>query len=146
MKAMKDSISEVLETMFYLSIEINEEIQKETIEVLDSNSCKLSFKGPFTGYFYTSCPEALLRKMTINFLGVDEEEITNSHMQEMVKEMANIVAGNMFCKLDVNSEYKLGIPETITENISFSEENTDKQVNIYAETFDNLIGFKVKIQ
>lgn len=147
MRAMKNSISEVLEKMFYLSIEIEDEQKSYEIDENEGYyTSKLSFKGPFSGTLYTRCPENLLKIMTVNFLGVDEKEVTNTHMLEVVKEMANITTGNIFSKYDESSEFQLGIPEISTDEITFTDENSEKNINLIVETDGTFLGFKIEIE
>ena len=147
MRAMKNSISEVLEKMFYLSIEIDEDTDSYQIdENVDYHSSKLSFKGPFSGTFHSTCPENLLKIMTVNFLGVDDTEVTQTHMIEVVKEMGNIIVGNIFSNYDANIEFQLGIPEIVTEKISFADENDENNINLIVEALESFLGFKIEIE
>ncbi len=116
MKNLKTSISEVMETMFFISVNIKETSSIEDSGILkidDIKICLLNFKGTISGIFLLYVPESFLKIMVINFLGIDEEKIENEHITGVIKESINIIAGNMFSKLDKSNEIQIDIPELL---------------------------------
>ncbi len=116
MAAMMASISDVLEIMFYLSIEINEYSEVENKNIFNEGNitgCKISFNGPVTGYILLYIPENLLSVMTENFMGIDKSEVTKKYQDGIICEVNNMVAGSIFKKYDNNQVYNLGIPEIL---------------------------------
>jgi len=114
--AMKRSISEVLETMFFLPLEFPEGQAQETAGNEGNGTLlvtKLDFHGPFSGSFLFFIPEELTLSLTASFLGEDEAKVTGSDVTGMVKEIVNMIAGNTFSILDDKAMFDLDIPEIL---------------------------------
>jgi CheY-specific phosphatase CheX len=121
---MKDSISEVFETMFFLPLDFDENTspkeQKERINE-EMLAVKLAFKGPLSGYFIFIIPKKLTLSLTAGFLGEDLADTTLDKIHGTVKEMLNMVAGNLFSRLDSKAVFDLGIPNIIPEQEAWTE-------------------------
>ena len=56
----------------------------------------VGFNGPFNGKLVVTLPEAVLVELTANMLGIDEGEgISVDSQQDALKELANVVCGNV---------------------------------------------------
>jgi CheY-specific phosphatase CheX len=114
--AMKRSISEVLETMFFLPLEFPEGQDMEMLGKEGTGkllATKLNFHGPFSGSFFFFIPEELTLSLTASFLGEEEAKVTGSDVTGMVKEIVNMIAGNTFSILDDKAVFDLNIPEIL---------------------------------
>ncbi len=59
-----------------------------------------------------NCSTGLARTATINFLGVEPGEVTELQIKDTVKEMANMICGGFFSRMDSERCLtKLSIPE-----------------------------------
>ena len=107
---LKAATFEVLETMFYLFPESLEEGEA------------LPARGPFLRSWVTiagpqplciglQVPQSLARKMAANFLGTDEEEISQPEMEDILKETTNMMAGAFLSKMEASGAFKLQTPE-----------------------------------
>ncbi len=127
MTAMRNSISDVLETMFFMALDYPEtdiELwQPKSGKILAS---KLDFKGPFSGQIIFFIPEKTAASLAARFLGMDEDKISHEHVTETVKEIVNMIAGGTFSNYDANEVFNLGIPE-------FADPDTTKNNNIRSE-------------
>ncbi len=66
--AMMASISEVLDTMFFLPLEFSDQASPETDGVLGEDktiACRIGFKGRFSGYFTLFIPENMLLTLMV---------------------------------------------------------------------------------
>lgn len=116
MTLMKTSISEVLETMFYLPVEFRENLPPETMELLKKNitiGCSLKTSGSFSATFQLFIPDPLLLDMTQNFMGEEAEHCTEEYQQGTLKETLNMIAGNALKSMDTDTPPDLDIPEII---------------------------------
>jgi len=116
---MTASISEVLETMFYMPLEFDEYGDVDRLGMLDIPDlrlCRLEFSGKFTGYFIMMIPEDILVSMASDFMGEDRHDITREHCDGIIKETLNMVAGHMFSTMDDKSEIRLSIPEIFEDS------------------------------
>jgi CheY-specific phosphatase CheX len=114
--AIVTSISDVLETMFYMVTELDENVSQESFKIKNEDAlvgCYLNFKGVFTGTFYVFIPEKELQSMAVDFMGMRPENLTASHASGTLKEVVNMIAGNSFGRYDDMLEFQLGIPEMI---------------------------------
>lgn len=109
---MRDAISNVLETMFFLVpvFEEAKDLQDPRLGpfLLDST---INLKGD------TQCLTLLVRAtrafastLTANFLGVGQEEVAPEEMEDTLKELANMVGGDCLARLPADN-WQLGIPK-----------------------------------
>jgi len=113
---MKRSISEVLETMFYLPVEVTDTAEAGNLPYSETGrmaAVRLNFSGPFSGAFVLLIPEEFVTALAANFLGNDKDHISLQNMSETSKEIINMIAGNTFAILDDRAVFDLSLPETI---------------------------------
>jgi CheY-specific phosphatase CheX len=116
LRAMKSSISEVLETMFFLPIDRTETVEAEEFNTaLDTNVelVEVKFSGVFSGSFLLLIPDELALFLTASFLGSVEENVLPAHVGETKKEIVNMIAGNTFAHFNDQLVFDLGIPEVV---------------------------------
>ena len=143
--AMTTSISEVLETMFFMTIDISEDAEVSSfIESAKGNlmASQIVFSGPLSGTFFFMVPEPILKQMTQIFMGIDEEEVTDSHLTGTLSEGINMIAGNTFSTFDDQAVFTLGIPEILPVPASLAQEAPpgSEDIFILIETPDGAIG------
>ena len=141
--AMTASISEVLETMFYMPLEFEDQGDLKKRGILDAPDlliCKLEFKGTLAGHFILIIPENVLISMARDFMGEDRNSIKRVHTEGIIKEVANMVVGHMFSTLDDTSDFHLGIPQII-ENGEFLKELKENipESHVIAESIEGFI-------
>ncbi len=109
-----NSIFEVMETMFFLTLE---ELKEDGMDApLDLDSFKTSaitFSGDFSGTIFLQVPQSLLETMTENFLGQDVDTLSMDHVDGTLKEALNMVAGSALTRVDNAVYMGLGIPEIV---------------------------------
>lgn len=121
MTAITTSISEVMETMFFLPVKIGSKIifEESGIEENRSIACQLTFSGDTSGKLIIVAPSGLAAEMAENFMGEAKDQLTQDHLTGTLTEMLNMVCGNALSQVKPKVPYKLGIPE----QISFSDLN-----------------------
>ncbi len=136
-QAMMDSISEVLETMFFLPNEISDGQQPDFMAAMleSARICRIDFSGPISGFLFVCMPADLLKKITENFLGQAPETLLESHFIGTIQEIANMAAGNTFSKFDAQTSYELSIPEMIDK-----EQIGGIEIFLQVETIEGLLG------
>jgi CheY-specific phosphatase CheX len=116
---MMKAISEVLETMFFLSIDFEDRSLEEHVGLnearisvwLDGLELSLGLK----------MADDFARMAAANFLGVEEEEVDESEVMDVLGEMANMVGGSFIEKAG-NGDARLGIP-TYSRSMGALQEN-----------------------
>jgi CheY-specific phosphatase CheX len=105
---MMSAISEVLETMFFESLDFEARDSggqswycESTVGFSnEGQSREISFR--FT--------EAFAKLIAANFLGSGEDVISREEVADVMRELANMVGGNYLGRLP-NEDWRLGIPE-----------------------------------
>lgn len=113
-EAMITSISEVLETMFFLPLDILEPESEEDFFPGESQNlmgCTLGFGGPFDGGLAFLIPLPLARTLTADFVGEDREAISERTVEETIKELLNMITGKTLSLFDSQALFRLELPE-----------------------------------
>ncbi|MCK5541193.1 MAG: chemotaxis protein CheX [Desulfobacterales bacterium] len=142
MTLIKTSISEVLETMFYLPVEFREKLSPEKIGSIKKEikiGCSLKVSGSFSAIFQLFIPDPLLLNMTQNFMGEDPENCTEEYLNGTLKESLNMIIGNALKNIDTKTPPDLDIPEII----DISCLGTDSLIAI--ETIDGTMIMEIKL-
>ena len=116
-RAMKLSISNVLEKMFFLPLEFDDLNDSNGLSRLENNgtfTVKLEFSGPLKGYFFLSMPKDMAAYVTANFLGKREDHVSGDDVKGTVKEIINMTAGNTFSTYNDQAVFNLGAPEVVS--------------------------------
>jgi len=142
MKAMMTSISEVMETMFYLPVEFGPESEFCQCGMDDKNilACRLTFTGDTSGHLILAVPRNLISEMAENFMGEPREYLTEEHLSGTLTEMLNMVCGNTLSKADSKAPFELGIPEAIKES-----EIAKNDIFTIVETTESKMAIALKI-
>ena len=115
---LKQAISNVLELMFFVSVQILEDEKPSEGNPFNGQACigaTLAFTGPLSGSYYLLIPQEMAREITANFLGLEEEEVSGDQEQDTVKEALNMIGGHMFSLTEEPDNFKLGIPAIIPQ-------------------------------
>ncbi len=147
--AMKDSISEVFETMLYLPCEIEEEhevmseIQNEKLII-----SQLKYDGKPSGLINFIVPWNIAISITENFMGKNRDSLEDEYVFGTIKELTNIIAGSALSKYDPKKEYSLGIPEIMDSNKIFEiiENYQDSQILFSIKLPNDLLVFRFTIE
>jgi chemotaxis protein CheY-P-specific phosphatase CheC len=116
MMNLKQAISNVLETMFFLPVQIIDDGS-----ILDNWSQQntkfwhvtVQFSGPIQGTFFLLAPVQLAREITANFLGLSGSEVESVQEADTVKEALNMIGGYVLSQIEKADAYQLGIPEIV---------------------------------
>lgn len=147
--SMKNSISDVLETMFFLPLDFTEslstaELWNETEDQM--MAARLDFDGTCSGYCVFYIPRRLAVSITADFMGKDEEDVSDDQVSGTVTEITNMITGNTFSLYDTESVVNLGVPELV----SFSDyqkglPETSGEFFIVIETLEDRLAYQMII-
>ena len=141
MTAMKTSISEVMETMFYLPIEFAQELtlsQSGMDENKPNMACQLEFSGDFSGCLTLLIPKNLLADMTESFMGESLENLEDEHLSGTLTETLNMICGNTLSKIDSKIPFKLDMPKLIDES-----KISESQLFTIVETTQSMMAINI---
>lgn len=148
-KAMKDSISEVLETMFFMPVDFMStgKGKAQPADKTEPIAVQLHFSGPVSGCIRLTAPKNLAREVSSDFLGIDPDTVVPADMVGTIKEMINMLAGNTLSLYDPKVVFDMGVPETIpggdplTRNID-EYELIHLEIQTLASCMTMVLGYK----
>jgi CheY-specific phosphatase CheX len=148
-QAMKASISEVLEQMFFMTIDFigpekacaDPEPDQATI------IAKLGFSGSCCGTFVLLIPAALAQSVAADFLGITRQSLSREQVTGTVLEMVNMLAGSTLSTYDHQALFNLQIPELITINaVRALTGQVADQILVRIQTPESRMTFQVALQ
>jgi CheY-specific phosphatase CheX len=148
--AMKESISDVLGTMFFLPVDFDDSVSHEESWNLNKDEiiiAKLSFDGHLKGYCVFYIPEKLALSITADFMGRKKEDTSNDQVKETVKEITNMIVGNMFSLFNQEAVFNLGVPAMVDfddfqNNLSGSKD----KIYIAIQALEDRLAFQIILQ
>jgi CheY-specific phosphatase CheX len=147
---MKNSISDVLETMFFLPVDFDDSVSIKESWDLDEEkiiAAKLHFDGPLSGYCIFYVPEKLAVSVTADFLGKEEKDISGSQAKETVKEMTNMITGSTFSLYDPEAVFNLGVPELVDLDDFYKDlSGSEDKISVTIETLENRLAFQLSVR
>lgn len=114
---MKNAISEVLETMFFVLIDFVTQLPDDVAYPCASRI--RIHEGSREEWISFRVSESFARMLTANFLGKREVEVTREEMEDVMKELANMTGGNYVSRKQ-GENWQLGIPRS--EDVKYGAE------------------------
>jgi len=147
-QAAISATSKVFETMFFITVELQEESGGEALSLESCPSLlkgEIGFQGKHSGQLKLYLPSELAKMMATNFMGLEEESASDSQAMDMVNELCNMICGNLFTQLDRKVVWNLTVPRTQT--ISYQEMNeSDYRTGIFFDFNIEGNGVRMAIQ
>lgn len=114
MKALKDSISEVFATMFFMV--------PEELEGLPAEIAQIDASGWLEGWVEMTrgeeklrllvwTPPEVARELAANILSCEPEDLSEDDVADAYREMLNMVAGSVLTAVDTESQWIMGLPQ-----------------------------------
>ena len=108
MTALDGVTAEVLETMFFTEATANS-CDHQWLET--AVGARVEFEGTHCGSVRLSVSGDAARSMAAGFLGLDEAELTETQLNQILLELANIFCGAAMSRLWPDSSLSLAAPE-----------------------------------
>ena len=141
MTAIMISISEVMETMFFLPVEFDTDSSLcQSGMNKDDFACRLSFTGDSSGHLTIVAPKRLVAEMAENFMGEARGLLTDELLSGTLAEMLNMVCGNALSKTDSKIPFELGIPQMVQ-----TSKILEKEVFTIVETTESKMAVHLKM-
>jgi CheY-specific phosphatase CheX len=102
---------------------------------------EIVFQGETSGRLRLYVPSDLAKSMAVNFLGQEDEEISDAHLLDMVCELSNMVGGNLLSRLGRNMDYTLAPPQSrllSPEEMTKDLRGSDRRVDLETEEGDRV--------
>jgi hypothetical protein len=118
-RLVRTVIPNVFETMFFVFFEESEgqtpsPVTEARMEpALPWLQSEIAFRGNgYAGKIKLCLPQEMCRRLAADFIGTADEPIPEMQIRDMVGEIANMIAGNLFSHLDKKERYTISVPAT----------------------------------
>jgi len=135
-----ESASEVLETMFFTTL-VGDAAEVPSEAIL---SARLAFRGRPSGRFGLSVGTGTARKIAGNFLGIEEESLSEGQIGEVVCELANMLCGSVVSRLAKGSHFELLQPELQTQEAAPPAESS--RISRVVELEEGTVGMWLELE
>jgi CheY-specific phosphatase CheX len=106
---------EVLDAMYFTSVFDTTHQPGLQPELTASDlAFALRFQGDVRGVFGLHLAAPMARTLAANFLGEDEDAISDEEIAEVVGELANMLCGSIVSKVEGHSKFVLSHPQPVT--------------------------------
>jgi len=107
---LKAATFEVFETMFFL---FPESLKEASVLFTDAAfQAWVPITGPKSFQVGLTVSPALAQKMATNFLGLEEDGLPEDKLEDVLREAANMVAGNFLSREGVSAAFRLESPRS----------------------------------
>ncbi|MDX2495277.1 MAG: chemotaxis protein CheX [Desulfuromusa sp.] len=110
-QAMITAVSHTLENMIFM--EVREHFDRSyEIPAEDLGWNRLLVNNPVQAEIRLAMSKTLMKKLTGNIFGIDDDEITQAQLDDTLNELLNTIVGLFLTNLfEGDQEYKMGLPE-----------------------------------
>jgi len=105
-QVLRDSVNEVLEKMFFIRSLGDSPSASAESELI----AHLTFEGHPCGSFTLRAGRAAARSITADFLGAEEDELTDEQVGEVICELANMICGSALSRIESDFHFRLASP------------------------------------
>jgi CheY-specific phosphatase CheX len=128
-QALRDSVNEVLEKMFFAET-LGEASSPD--EVGDTITVELAFEGEPSGSMCLRLTADAAREIAADFLGMDGTEISADQISAVVRELANMICGSVLSRVESAATFRLGVPRVVAccQQCAENPENTCYRVQL----------------
>jgi len=108
-RALRDSVDEVLETMFFIRRlgEPEENLSESELAV------QLTFEGNPSGTLTLRMTATAARSVAADFLGEEELELSHQQIGDVLRELANMICGSVLSRVESDTTFRLGSPQLV---------------------------------
>ena len=107
----------------------------------------MNFDGPLSGHCIFYVPEKFAMSVTADFLGKEEEDISDNQIKETVKEMTNMITGNTFSLYEPEAVFNLNVPEWVDfDGFQKASEGSENIFSVVVNTLENYLAFQMIVR
>jgi CheY-specific phosphatase CheX len=138
-KILTDVTSEVLETMFFALPEpLLDSDLTETQVTFDIRGA-IALGGPQKLQLNLFLPRPMASELAANLLALEPDEVDDEALLDTVREMTNMIAGNLVNRLGADAGLEMGIPETSFGKATLSLSAISESQNVFIMIDENLL-------
>ena len=111
-RVMRESLEDVLEKMFFLSIP-DEPPDGAAFPDEGKIAVWLSFEGQPSGSLGVELDRFAARSMAADFLGAEAGQLSDTQVGEVMCELTNMICGSILSRVESAVTFRLGAPEIV---------------------------------
>jgi CheY-specific phosphatase CheX len=111
-RALRDSVQEVLEKMFF--VEPVEEPPGEADSRDGELAVRVAFEGVPSGALTLRVASAAACQIAADFLGEDTSSLSPAQVEEVVCELANMICGSVLSRIESSATFRLASPRLLS--------------------------------
>lgn len=111
-QALRQSVDDVLDKMFFVCPLGEAEVAPE--DAAPAIAVRLAFEGELSGELTLRLAPQAAHSIAADFLGEDEESLTEQQTGEVAREMANMICGSMLSRVESSTAFHLAGPRILT--------------------------------
>lgn len=112
--ALRDSVREVLEKMFFVQALEGSSAAELSASVPGAEiAVRLAFEGRPPGSLTLRVNTVAAREIAAGFLGQDEESVSDRQMADVVCELANMICGSLLSRVEGATAFQLEAPRIV---------------------------------
>lgn len=111
--ALRDSVAEVLEKMFFVEPVEQAGRQAADLTPADEIAVRVRFNGHPSGWLLLGVTPPAARQIAADFLGLEEAETTVEQTMDVIRELANMFCGSLLSRVESSTVFELAGPEVI---------------------------------
>jgi len=139
--ALAASLESVLQEMFFVSV--MGEPAPDGESDAQPLSARLDFEGRPEGSLLLKVTPAAARSIAADFLAEDEEALTPQQVEDVIRELTNMICGAALSRLESDTSFRLGAPHLTDDSAPEDFTNpATRSVDIGAGTITVLLQFK----
>jgi CheY-specific phosphatase CheX len=108
-EALRESVEEVLEKMFFIRPLEEAGGRSDTREI----AAHTTFLGDPSGELTLRVSQAAARSISADFLGAEEADLTRRQTEEVVCELANMICGSVLSRVERHATFRLAAPRIL---------------------------------
>lgn len=113
-QALRDSVDEVLEKMFFAETLGEASAPDEAGDFPAGKiAVELAFEGEPSGSMCLWLTADAAHEIAADFLGIDRTEISSDQISEVVCELANMICGSVLSRVESAATFRLGVPRIV---------------------------------
>lgn len=113
-QALRDSVDDVLEKMFFLqTLGESPDPEPDGSTAIDELAVRVAFQGEPSGSLVLRLTPVAARQIAADFLGAEEAEVSDLRTVEVVRELANMICGSVLSRVESATTFRLGAPEIV---------------------------------
>jgi CheY-specific phosphatase CheX len=113
-QALRDSVDEVLDKMFFVqALGESPDPGLAAMEPPAAIAVRLTFLGEPSGSLALRLTSTAARSIAADFLGTDEEEVSDPRMADVVCELANMICGSLLSRVENAATFQLAAPRIV---------------------------------